>query len=276
MGQYWRVVNLDKFQSYFLWKLGESIYGGRECFDRLLPIHPFLCKNCLAQVMYNPAALNFPVEIGCSEIYRRITALAADYSWAGDRIVCVGDYLCNEDIPEAVLSAEEKKDLLLDEDNERTLYGCPFHEMTKPLSESFLTLLSEQDDWSLYPDIRVFRQLCEDSPMLLNPLPAPRVLRNLTRQQYVRESAIFALHDKYRGTMDEMEGVELSEVLLFWICLSSDPSTSMAYGGDIHRGVWAGDRFDVVSADWLETASGWTDASDEALKEVEAIWVAEY
>ncbi|KAJ6506717.1 hypothetical protein C8R45DRAFT_970349 [Mycena sanguinolenta] len=63
------------------------------------------------------------------------------------------------------------------------------------------------------------------------------------------------------------------------ICCSSDSSVSMSWDGDIHRGVWAGDRFDFVDAEWLQTAgddSVWTDVSDEVLQEMEGIWRSEY
>ncbi|KAJ6554917.1 hypothetical protein DFH09DRAFT_1318424 [Mycena vulgaris] len=50
-------------------------------------------------------------EIGKQEIYRciRLTAVATSdsYSWAGDRIICVGDYLRNNDMPENMLTPED-------------------------------------------------------------------------------------------------------------------------------------------------------------------------
>ncbi|KAJ7205975.1 hypothetical protein GGX14DRAFT_568429 [Mycena pura] len=303
MGQTWQVVNLDKRECYELGKVREFFTGGVDDTDlanhsgrvggnSLLPL-------TLQKQPRAAALVNFPVEtiqeihshikdfrdvvcfsmtcqvlweIGRSEIYRRITALVnAPYSWAGDRIICIGDSLRNEDIPEGLLSAEEKKDLLINDYNHerRSLYDYPFNETTELGPLSLTTLLSKQwSHWWACPDMRVFHRLCEDSPKLL-PLRAPRVLRNLSRQQYVRESTTLA---KYRrGTMDEIDDVGFGGVLLFRICLSSSISVE-SYTTDIAvRGVWVGDRFDVVSADWLETASGWTDVSDEALKEVEAL-----
>ena len=52
----------------------------------------------------------------------------------------------------------------------------------------------------------------------------------------------------------------------------------MRYEGDIHRGVWAGDRLDIASADALDEkdengqAVEWTDV----LKEMYAIWLSNY
>ena len=42
--------------------------------------------------------------------------------------------------------------------------------------------------------------------------------------------------------------------------------------------MWAGNRFDIVDEGTFEMerkGSWWTDVSDEVLKEVEAIWMAE-
>jgi hypothetical protein len=81
--------------------------------------------------------------------------------------------------------------------------------------------------------------------------------------------------------MEEAKRVGFGEIVLSRISFSSDSSVSMRYAGDIHRGVWAGDRFDIVGSEWLEgldvdTAAAWVDVSDEVLKEVEGIWRSEY
>ncbi|KAJ7325769.1 hypothetical protein DFH08DRAFT_711088, partial [Mycena albidolilacea] len=73
--------------------------------------------------------------------------------------------------------------------------------------------------------------------------------------------------------------VGFGQIVLSRICFSTDSTVAMAYEGDIHRGVWVGDRFDIVGSEWLEGlegAVGWTDVSDEVLAEVEAIWRSEY
>lgn len=51
------------------------------------------------------------------------------------------------------------------------------------------------------------------------------------------------------------------------------------YDEDIHRGVWAGDRFDITTIDQIGVKDGekqWTDVSDEVAKEMTEIWVGEY
>jgi hypothetical protein len=65
---------------------------------------------------------------------------------------------------------------------------------------------------------------------------APKILHNILKRQYVRRGALL------RMTCP----ADLSHVVLSRISWSSDDSVSMSYEGDIHRGVWAGDRFDIT------------------------------
>jgi len=66
--------------------------------------------------------------------------------------------------------------------------------------------------------------------------------------------------------------------LLSRISWSTDNSCSMSYRGDIHRGVWAGDRFDITTVDQVELGSRiqWKDVSREVEYEITVIWFREY
>ncbi|KAF8490728.1 hypothetical protein BU17DRAFT_104108 [Hysterangium stoloniferum] len=44
----------------------------------------------------------------------------------------------------------------------------------------------------------------------------------------------------------DLEEMGITQAILSRICWSHDPSSSMAYQGDIHRGTWAGDRIDIM------------------------------
>ncbi|TFY67943.1 hypothetical protein EVG20_g3744 [Dentipellis fragilis] len=58
----------------------------------------------------------------------------------------------------------------------------------------------------------------------------------------------------------------------------------MAYTGDLHRGVWAGDRFDIVPIDeFTEREIGtdgevivWKDVSESVAKELKEILASEF
>ncbi|KAJ7196043.1 hypothetical protein GGX14DRAFT_673692 [Mycena pura] len=324
MGQYWKIINLDKRECHSLGKLGVSFFYGypSECLNSSLEcLEPIFLPDTVKRyrpgellspaVRYPTTLVNLPVEIiheihshmggfddllffsatcqvlweiGRGEMHRRVVELTGAFSWAGDRIVCVGDYLRNDDIPASLLSAEEREDFRVtreendddseDEngDDEERLYYYAWTELHSskffPRRDVALDKLLDRCYTTL--DETVISQLCDFKSL---KQPAPRVLRNFTRQQYVRESAILDLRNENEN---EYDNIGFGEVVLSRICLSSDPSTNMRYAGDIHLGVWAGDRFDVVSAEWLVTdaASGWTDVSNEVLKEVEEIWIA--
>jgi hypothetical protein len=210
-------------------------------------------------------------------MYRQIESIAPSYSWAGDRILCVGDYLKNEDIPEKILTPEEMDEFT--DGGQDTLYEYPFYQvngagfsMRQFWRECGVQTRLIKNAYSRN-DSAALNHLCSFD--YTPPPPAhPTVLRNLSRRQYVRESAMLELQAKY-AEAKILQKVGFGEIIMTRICLSSDPSVSMSYDGAIHRGVWGGDRFDIVArSEWHDPT--WTDASDEVLKELEEIWRSEY
>ncbi|KAJ7068990.1 hypothetical protein B0H15DRAFT_138440 [Mycena belliarum] len=222
-------------------------------------------------------------EIGRHELYRRLARMAADRLWAGDRIICVGDYLQNDDLPENVFTPEEEADFTCDDDEDQpTLYTFPFKiqkrdnfDVALALWDGlYMTANSSADHDSIMFDLY---PLLGSETRTRYKRPQPGVLRNLSKRQYVRESALFELIARRKDTMPPIKNVRLGNIVLSRICFSSDSSISMSYEGGIHRGVWAGDRFDIVASKWLEEVDeGWMDISDEAMEEMEAIWESEY
>lgn len=95
------------------------------------------------------------------------------------------------------------------------------------------------------------------------------ILRNLSKKVYIRQSAI---------------PVRLGDALLTQICWSSDRSISMCYEKDLHRGAWAGDRFDIRylrthEAEVRKNEGGtgdWKDVSKQIADIVSEIWESEY
>ncbi|KAJ7859197.1 hypothetical protein B0H14DRAFT_3446835 [Mycena olivaceomarginata] len=201
-----------------------------------------VCLSITCQSLWN---------IGRAEIYRllEIRAVNWNFPWAGDRIICVGDYLRRDDLPDDVLSPEEVDEFTgLDEDGE---HYYTFHALGSLIFDYEPTSLASRPT-------------------------QPAVLRNVSRLQYIRESALVTWKARAQTEIKETKDVGFGQIVLSRICFSTDSTVAMAYEGDIHRGVWAGDRFDIVGSEWLEGAVGWTDVSDEVLAEVEAIWRSEY
>jgi len=207
--------------------------------------------------------------------------------WAGDRLICVGDNLKCGDLPKNFLSAEEEE--MLDQYRDQSEIFC-WRLMSYCGSDVAVSRTK------LHPDFLLSRVL--PKPWCTHPPPqyldilskyisvgyrTPDILRNISKRQYVRHGAfermrkICPKHWRWEG-----ERIDFGHVVLSRICWSSDSSVAMAYKGDIHRGVWAGDRFDVTDMDALDEVDEkgqsveWTDVSGEVLKEMYGIWLSEY
>ena len=199
--------------------------------------------------------------------------------WAGDRIICIGDYVRRGDLPENLLSKEEEEMLDSDHDEDSQSYydclvtHCDINVSGSPYQpDSLLLRLVRCVPWQHQ------RKLLTDISIGYRK---PEILRNISKRQYMRRSALLGMVE----TCPEHWGwdrVDLGHVILSRISWSSDSSVSMSYDGDIHRGVWAGDRFDITSADALDEkdengqAVEWTDVTDEVLEEMFKIWLSEY
>jgi hypothetical protein len=108
-----------------------------------------------------------------------------------------------------------------------------------------------------------------------NLFPQDRVwvLRNLTTRELVSTKKTTTMKMKTRSIAKSalnLQGLKLDDLLLMKICWTSIPS----YGPDeklgVHRGSWAGHRFDIVTLDVHqaeEKDSKWRDVTEEATKE---------
>ncbi|TCD67777.1 hypothetical protein EIP91_011963 [Steccherinum ochraceum] len=257
------------------------------------------------------------------------------YSWAGDRLICVGSGCNIDDIPQGVFNATEIQQMTLkapttmqDDDTaddaagdnkyshlyealEDTKAGIgppdwisilpsPFElpveslQVVDPKVRSMLAGLPSSDRF-LYGDLRdamTYGNTGNARQFLLANEERPWVLCNLTTGEYVRASAIANLlepavlqDDKqryryiYGPNFAERLNVSMGAVARF--CWSSDPSFSVAeaYKGDIHRGVWAGHRFEIISLDSIRPLGNgreWKDVSEEVAGEMKALWISEF
>ncbi|KAJ7058814.1 hypothetical protein C8F01DRAFT_282863 [Mycena amicta] len=244
-----------------------------EVFRYLDDIEDVLVLSMTCQLLWS---------IGRRHIYAAMNQKAQNYTWADDRLMVVGDYLYNHDIPEGLLADEERSELLGRspeyEGHEPTLYNYPYSDTYDPRScgEDFFKYLGSRLE-EFDPDKRVFRTLVTCKPSLVPSLQESLVLRNLTKSEYVVGRNLRPL----RKLDEALAGVSLGDLVYSRICWSSDASVSMSYDGGIHQGVWAGDRFDLVSEEWLkeldttsdsEEGKRWVDVSKDALDEMKTIW----
>ena len=146
MGQYWQVINLDKKQTFGFWgKLGEFLFDGTPTGVALYLV---------------PVDSNSD---GTDNFY----GVKAGNVWAGDRIICIGDYSRAEDSPEGMLTTRE------------------FDELTE---------LGEGEGEDFVP-----MNLCSFAASYFNKVPyldcyvppqTGQVLRNLSKRVYVRDDAL--------------------------------------------------------------------------------------
>jgi hypothetical protein len=212
---------------------------------------------------------------------------------AGTSLICVGDYLAPDDYPPGIpwRSKMEKvqktyQDKPAPEGSAtqklalKTLYdiaGIDFSVIEKPNGPAaYSSLSSEQSkgfrdflDKLPRPHQRDLEFLMHFDHEKFYPKGPEWVLRNLTTKEFVRCSVVaYGSKGPFTGG-----GFGIGEVLLARICWSSDPH---CLRDNIHRGIWAGHKFDIVVMDAIEGEVGWEDVSQSAFEEIKGIWKWEY
>ncbi|KAF8636835.1 hypothetical protein AX17_003227 [Amanita inopinata Kibby_2008] len=232
MVQYWQLINLDRRETLGQW--GE-----------------------LSDIMSSPIP-------DAAFLY-----LAADTrrgSWAGGRIVCIGDYAIT--YPKGMLThreLEEIEDMYLDEDNSEEGY-----EDDDPAP----TLYAFAEEWY------------SDQPMSLadphsldgeSEYPERKVwhLRNLNRREYVRSDAL-GLMCPERASANSKVAPGLCHALLACVCWSTEKERfGSRKDGEVEmgQGKWAGDRIEICLANAVnDEEEGWKDISPQVSRQLANIW----
>ncbi|KZO92457.1 hypothetical protein CALVIDRAFT_504274, partial [Calocera viscosa TUFC12733] len=320
MGQNWNIINIDKKKGTGdLGKLGEFFNDERtnDWVGSLLrplsalPPMPWLSPddggycasppaNCAPLLRLPPELLyiigkhldcvedRISLAATCHLLWAAIAPILAPWfehaTWAGCRIMCLGDYM--RDLPcDALLSDMEHAELHGQspdgEPQPATLFGYACHHYGRAIDnwEELLVTVCRLDLQGA-PDTAL-RQVLFKS---VYPLRSgqPLVLRNLSKKLYVRSGAVDVLNEQL-FSQDTEVGIEknrvgycLGDALVCRICWSSDPSCSMwEVPEDLTRGPWAGDRFDVITQDEFgekEDYDQWADASQEVCEVLRQCW----
>jgi hypothetical protein len=134
-----------------------------------------------------------------------------------------------------------------------------------------------KENLKAFPEPERSQTLALANPELGQLFPSSKkwVLRNLTTREFVTADAI-ALHAEcIEGPHIESWG--FGEVVISRICWSSQPDSSLRHDLQLHRGVWAGHRLDIVTTEKFRKENGgegtdkWKDISDEVAKEMETL-----
>lgn len=241
-----------------------------------------LGPECLSDAVRLCLADGRLLDIGYHEVQKLKRLVYADC--VGDRVACIGGYATIEDFPENMkalvkehvaqagdlLREDESKD---DEDEFRPDDFCWVAERVYIDVERGSHVRCD-----IYTDTMISRRMLEGEwdayRRLHDPLydsSQPWVLCNISKGLYVRVDAATGLGgEDSTGTPFR---VGLDQVLLSQVCWSLDDSLAMRSeyedeGGDIfelHRGPWAGDRFEVTTMDRMKKNIDWKDDSVRVL-----------
>ena len=169
-----------------------------------------------------------------------------EHEWAGTRLICIGDYLNPDHLPATI---QQDNLHLISAESDAT---------SKPLRYDVVE--EEFELWSYEEE----EEAATLTAMEESVNPKIRVLGNLTTSQYV-------FKDKLPS------GITLGHIVLMRICWSSDSSTSIAGGGYLAEGVWAGHKFDIVDVDTLEDMDGqWEDVTEDIRDEIQVLWSSDF
>ena len=225
--------------------------------------------------------------------------------WAGEKIVCIGQDIKARDHPPGMLTKDQEDDIaaICDSYDEEDLdepgvclcddadcvnhglsyygYYCyekvaGYDKIPDILLERMVEHMNETLSYSGPDQCIIFKVIRPKLPIFY-PTDSPWILRNLTTKEFVRSEAI-ALKPEYIHGPD-IDALGFGHVVLSRICWSTSDNTSMSYDGDIHRGIWAGHRFDITTlARHKDNSKGneWKDVSEEVMEEISKIWESKY
>jgi hypothetical protein len=260
-------------------------------FARLESIEDLICLSVTSRYFWG---------IGYKHIRQYYTSLLG--CWAGQNIVCVGDYVDAGDYPPNLFSAEEEQELNqmkvgsdgycldsgADSDSSAdsqwlTLYDLAIEpigtieEVVDLYQISTRTLYAcmrrcRSKEWTF--DFRHPELVMRNSTYF--PNSQVWILRNLTTKEFVLPTAVALKPEYIDGPF--IRGLGFGEVVMARTCWTSDYGIAMSCGTGICRGVWAGHRFDITTLSrHNEETKGekWRDVSEDVSKEIAHIWQCE-
>lgn len=220
--------------------------------------------------------------------------------WAALRIVFVGDDVETMDFPPGLFSAEELDelpttvdipynydvpDVTWTSDVPTTLYHFTlplfarkerFHTLSE-LSIDIYAACRDRNKFRYDPAFKsTYRDIIAEEATYF-PQDQPWILRNLTAREFVRSEAIALKPEFIHGPF--IDGFGFGQVIISRICWSTDPCDSIDCPIPIHRGVWAGHAFEIITLAQHRaetTEIEWRDVSEEVANEIAIICESKY
>ncbi|PKK54706.1 hypothetical protein CI102_483 [Trichoderma harzianum] len=218
----------------------------------------------------------------------------------GTLIVFVGDDVETGDYPPGLFSAEELDqlpttidipynydvpDVTWTSDVPMTLYHFTlpllarkerFHTLSE-LSIDIYAACRDRNKFRYDPAFKsTYRDIIAEEATYF-PQDQPWILRNLTAREFVRSEAIALKPEFIHGPF--IDGFGFGQVIISRICWSTDPCDSIDCPIPIHRGVWAGHAFEIITLAQHRaetTEIEWRDVSEEVANEIAIICESKY
>lgn len=247
--------------------------------------------------------------VGLSRVIELQRALFA--SWAGRRVICLGNYAEDDDYPPSIqgyveqelrrmhdIDAESDGDIEPDSDgnNEPNSDGDSEEDEDEDERPKFYELVQEHyetfkngdESWYQPDDSRRTHMLNSDEKkayLFLSepkyPSPDQQILCNLSKGEYVRNQALqdseltAEIDDEYYYDENWSSRLPMVSVELAHALLSRICWSTYSDELDIHRGPWAGDKLEVTTMDKVTSDVEWRDISEEVLDILREIWATE-
>lgn len=268
-------VNLESDRTKGLFKLPpELIHTILESFESVF--------DALALVMTNRMLYT----LGFSYVHRHFVASAAPCT--GRRVICLSNRSRDDDLPDAVTSEDLRKAQIWKEgqpsisDSEPCSYRYYAYNTFRPITSVILrtgvyNLVKRQwpgdNSWRSKPWYDALKKI-----IVIEESGEEGILCNLTKREYVDGIGAVAIIRAY-GILYDMSYL-LAAILRCRILWSSDEDVGLFFNpGSIHRGAWAGDRFEITTEDRLdylieEAHQEWKDVTEEVMGEVLRAYMA--
>lgn len=213
--------------------------------------------------------------------------------WRGDRIACIGDWMCQSDLlglfTEEELAAFDGCQYPEYKDSEVDV--CAIIYRSGAFKEARIhrrgTVFTEEYDkpvskWKVLDELGINSMGCCVEIILIDHLVEPTliydvgmewVLCNLSKKEYVYADDIAKAIDQSPHGPFFGNNLTFPEVLVPHICMEAGHSSPLRVEDkdDVRKGPWTGDRFDITTVDKVDLAE-WRDVTDEVMDNINRIW----
>lgn len=210
--------------------------------------------------------------MGRPHIERRLNEAFQLSLWAGNRILCTNEMIMPGELPAGFLTNEEKR--------EKGYFGYAFTEIKQRDQDLTATQIYPLLSHIHYRDYATLMGLVHIDEQRSSVKKTPSILRNLSVREFVRSSAVKEMQE-HASNRDTKCGQRLKDVGFGEIATLRTFLGPALDGSNGSTGIWAAHFLDIVTVETFEEdakkqGADWKDVSQQAIKEIISVWVAEF